>query len=144
MVVKPWQPAIRRAGRTIMSNETKIPFEVPAEMIAMAEKSFEQAKSAFDQFLNAANTTITNIHEQNRAAQAGALGVTGKIMGFAEQNVANAFAYAEKLVHVRDPQALMQLHNEYVQSQMRALSEQAKAVAEAAGKVATDATRPKT
>ena len=126
-----------------MSNDPKIPFEVPAEMIAMAEKSFEQAKSAFDQFLNAANTTITNIHEQNRAAQAGALGVTGKIMGFAEQNVANAFAYAEKLVHVRDPQALMQLHNEYVQSQMRALSEQAKAVAEAAGKVATDATRPK-
>jgi len=127
-----------------MSNEPKIPFEVPAEMIAMAEKSFEQAKSAFDQFLNAANTTIANIHEQNRAAQAGALGVTGKIMGFAEQNVANAFSYAEKLVHVRDPQALMQLHNEYVQSQMRALSEQAKAVAEAAGKVATDATRPKT
>src|SRR3954470_21921248 len=88
-------------GRKIMSNGPKMPFEVPAEMVAMAEQSFEQARRAFDQFLNAANSTITNMHDQNRAAQASAKDVTGRIMSFAEQNVANAFAYAEKLVHTR-------------------------------------------
>jgi len=133
-----------RAWEENMSNGPKMPFEVPAEMVAMAEQSFEQARRAFDQFLNAANSTITNMHDQNRAAQASAKDVTGRIMSFAEQNVANAFAYAEKLVHTRDPQALVALHTEYVQAQMRALSEQAKAVTEAAGKAAMDASRPKT
>ena len=126
-----------------MSNGSKTPFDVPAEMVALAEQSFEQARRAFDQFMNAAQTTMDTIESRNKAAQAGAREVTGKIMSFAEQNVANAFAYAEKLVHTRDPQALVQLHTEYVQAQMRALSEQAKAVSEAAGKAAGDATRPK-
>jgi phasin len=126
-----------------MSNGSKTPFDVPAEMVALAEQSFEQARRAFDQFMTAAQTTMDTIESRNKAAQVGAREVTGKIMSFAEQNVANAFAYAEKLVHTRDPQALVQLHTEYVQAQMRALSEQARAVSEAAGKAAADATRPK-
>jgi phasin len=125
-----------------MGKEPKMPFEVPADMVAMAEKSFEQARRAFDQFFNAAQSTMTAMEDQNRQAQAGGKEVAGKIMSFAEQNVANAFAYAEKLVHAKDPQSLLQLHSEYVQSQMRALSEQTQAVAEAA-KQAADATRKK-
>ncbi len=98
-----------------------------------------QARRAFDQFLSAAQTTIAKFEDQNRVARAGAQDVTGKIMTFAEQNVANAFAYAQRLVHARDPQDLLKLHSEYVQSQMRALGEQAQAVGEAAGKAASEA-----
>jgi len=126
-----------------MSDERKTPFDVPADMVALAEQSFEQARRAFDQFLNAAQSTLTSFEDRNKAAQAGARDVTGKIITFAEQNVANAFAYAERLVQARDPQALLQLHSEYVQSQMKALAEQAQAVAEAAGKATTDAIKPK-
>jgi phasin len=126
-----------------MGKEPKMPFEVPPHMVAMAEKSFEQARRAFDQFLNAAQSTMTAMEDQNRQAQAGSKEVAGKIMSFAEQNMANAFAYAEKVVHAKDPQTLLQLHTEYVQSQMRALGEQTQAVAEAAKQAAIDATRKK-
>ena len=115
-----------------MSKGPKMPFEVPAEMVAMAEKSFQQARRAFDQFFDAAQSAMTAMGEHGTHARAGNQDVAGKIMNFAEQNVANAFAYAEKLVHAKDPQTLLQMHTEYVQSQMRALSEQTQAVAEAA------------
>jgi len=102
-----------------------------------------RAWRAFDQFVNAAHSTMTAMTDQSRQAQSGGKEVAGKIMSFAEQNVANAFAYAEKLVHAKDPQTLLQLHSEYVQTQMKALSEQAQAVAQAAGQAAMDATRRK-
>jgi phasin len=126
-----------------MGKEPKMPFEVPPEMVAMAEQSFEQARRAFDQFLNAAQSTMSAMEDQSRQAQAGGKDVAGKIMGFAEQNVANAFAYAEKVVHAKDPQTLLQLHSEYVQAQMKALGEQAQAVAQAAGQAAMDVTKRK-
>jgi phasin len=126
-----------------MDKTPKSPFEIPAEMIALAEQSFEQARRAFDQFVNAAHSTMNAFEEQARTSQAGGKEIAGKIMSFAEQNVASAFAYAEQLVHAKDPQALLQLHNDYVQSQMRVLGEQAKAVAEAASKAAMDTTRRK-
>ena len=53
-------------------------------------------------------------------------------MEFAERNVSDAFAYAQKLVHAKDPQTLLQLHTEFVQSQIKTLTEQAKALGEAA------------
>jgi len=126
-----------------MSNGGKTPFEIPAEMVSMAEKSFAQARAAFEQFLSAAHSTVTTVDERSRAAQAGAREVTGTIMEFAQANVASAFDYAQKLVHVNDPQTLLQLHTEYVQNQIRTLGEQARAVAEAAGKAASQMTQTK-
>ena len=126
-----------------MSKGPKMPFEVPAEMVAMAEKSFQQARRAFDQFFDAAQSAMTAMGEHSTQARAGNQDVAGKIMNFAEQNVANAFAYAEKLVHAKDPQTLLQMHTEYVQSQMRILAEQASEMGQAVGKAAMEAAKPK-
>ena len=125
-----------------MSKEPKMPFEVPAEMIAMAEKSFQQARRAFDQFFDAAQSAMTTMEQHHAQARADSKDVAGKIMSFAEQNVANAFAYAEKLVHAKDPQTLLEMHRDYVQSQMRALTEQTQEMA-AAARHAADPRRKK-
>ena len=47
-------------------------------------------------------------------------------MTFAEQNIANSFEFAQKLVRAKDIQEVMALQQEYLQSQMKAMSEQAK------------------
>jgi phasin len=120
------------------------PFEVPAEMRAFAERSFEQAKLAFDKFMEAAQSTMTTFEGQSQVAQAGAKEVSSKIMSFAEQNVATAFDYAQKLVHAKDPQTLLTLHGEFIRSQMQVLGDQARELSEVAGKAAADATKPKT
>ena len=118
------------------------PFEIPTEMRAFAEQSFDQAKSAFDKFMAATQTTLTAFEGQSKAAQAGAKDVSDKVMAFAQQNMTNAFEYAQKLVTARDPQAVLQLHNDFIRNQMQVLNEQAKALGEAA-KSAMEAAKPK-
>jgi phasin len=119
------------------------PFEIPAEMRAFVERSLGQAKLAFDKFMDAAQSTMNTFEGQSNLAQTGAKEVAQKIKDFAEQNVATAFDHAQKLVHAKDAQTLLTLHGEFVQSQMQALSEQARALSEISSKAATDPAKPK-
>ena len=119
------------------------PFEIPPEMRAFAEQSVEQAKVAFDKFMAAAQTTMSTFEGQSKAAQASAKDVGAKTMAYAEQNITSAFDYAQKLLHAKDPQAVMEIHSEFIRTQMQALSEQAKVFGESA-KTVMDSVRPKT
>lgn len=119
-----------------MSKETSSPFGFSADMLALTEQSFDQARNAFEKLMGMAHTTIETAEDRTKAAQAGARDISSKVMDFAEQNVTQAFAYAQRLVHAKDPQTLVQLHTEFVQSQMKTLSEQAKVLSEAAGNLA--------
>jgi phasin len=119
-----------------MSNESPSPFGFPADMLALTEQSLDQARSAFEKLMGIAHTTIETAEDRTKVAQAGARDISAKVMDFAEQNVAEAFAYAQRLVHARDPQALVALHTEFVQSQIKVLTGQAKALSEAAGNLA--------
>jgi phasin len=100
-------------------------FEVPTEMRNLAEKSVEQAKTAFDTFITAAQRTVSTWEGQVSTVQDNAKGVTGKALSFAEQNVAASFDYAQKLVRARDVEEVMRLHAEYLQQQMQTLQKQA-------------------
>jgi phasin len=112
-------------------------------MLAFAERSFEQARFAFDKFMDAAQSTMSTFESQTNVAQVGAKEVTEKIREFAEQNVAAVFDHVQKLVQAKDAQALLTLHGEFVQSQIQVLSEQARALGEVSSKVAVDTAKPK-
>lgn len=118
-------------------------FEIPTEMHAFVERSFEQAKLAFDKFMDAAQSTMSTVESQTNVAQAGAKEVTQKIKEFAEQNVAAAFDHAQKLVQAKDAQTLLTLHGDFIQSQIQVLSEQAQALGEISSKAAMDTAKPK-
>ncbi len=119
-----------------MSKETSSPFGFSADMLALTEQSLDQARNAFEKLMGIAHTTIATTEDRTKTAQAGARNISAKVMDFAEQNVAEAFAYAQRLVHAKDPQTLVQLHAEFVQSQIKTLTEQAKALGDAAGNLA--------
>jgi len=114
----------------------KTPFDFPADMLALTERSIDDARAAFERMMDVAQTTLGAAEARGKAAQEGVRGISAKVMEFAERNVADAFAYAQKLVQARDPQTLVQLHTEFVQTQMRTLSEQARALAEVTGEAA--------
>jgi phasin len=118
-------------------------FEIPTQMRQFAEQSVEQAKKAVDGFMAAAHRTVSVIEGQANAAQSGARTMTEKAMGFAEQNIANSFDFAQKLVRAKDPQEVMQLQAEFIKGQMQRLAEQAKEMGETAGKAGAEAARPK-
>lgn len=123
----------------------KVPgFEVPQEMRAFAEKSVEQAKSAFDNYMNQATKAMGAVEGQADAVTSGARDVGRQALGFAEENVAAAFAFAEKLVKARDAQEIMQLQSEFAKESMQKLAEQTKAMSEQVQTAAREATKPRT
>ena len=113
-------------------------FQIPPEMRAIAEKSVEQAKQAVEGFISAAQRTVSAMEGQAETARKGAKDVSGKAMGFVEQNVATSFDFAQKLVRAKDLQEMLELQATFIRTQMQALSEQAKELGQSAGKTAKD------
>jgi phasin len=120
-----------------MANEPWKNFEVPTQMRQLAEQSVEQARKAVDGFMTAAQKAVTTAESQAANAQTSAKDVGTKAMSFAEQNIANSFDFAQKLVRAKD------LQEEYLQTQMKAMSEQAKDLGSVASKAAMDSAKPK-
>jgi phasin len=119
-----------------MAKDGNSSFEIPAEMRALAEKSVEQAKQAFDSFIAAAQQAVTTVENQAASARTGTKETSELAMRFAERNVASSFEFAQKLVQAKDFQEVTALQAEYVKSQMAALTEQAKELSKQASKIA--------
>jgi phasin len=118
------------------------PFEIPAEMRDFAEKSVDQAKKAFDGFMDAAYRAAGTVEGTTDAVHSGSKDLGRKAMGYAEQNVSTALDFASRLVNARDPQEILQLQAEFVRAQIEAFGEQAKDLGAAAAKIA-NAAKPK-
>lgn len=126
-----------------MSDEGRDRFEIPKDMRAMAEASFEQARKTFEKFVASAQAATGTIEERNAAAAAGAKDIGSKAIVYAEKNVQASLDYAQSLLKARDVTEVMRLHSEYVQGQMRALAEQASEMGQAVTRAAMDAAKPK-
>jgi phasin len=113
-------------------------FEIPNEVRNVAEQSVEQARKAFDNFMNATQRATAALEGQAAAAQSGARDVREKAVRFAEQNVANSFDFAQRLLQARDVEEFMRLQTEFVQTQMKTLTEQAQLLGQSMGKAAMD------
>ena len=118
-------------------------FEIPKEMRSMADAGFDQARKAFEKFLAGAQATAGSLEERSATVQAGAKDITAKAMAYAEKNVQSSLDYAQSLLHAKDLTEVMRLHGEYVQSQMRSLTEQAGEMGQIVGRAAMQAAKPR-
>jgi len=71
--------------------------DISNEMRALAERSVEQAKVAFQQLMQAAEKSISTSEERGTTSQVGALDISKKPMTFAERNVLSAFELARPI-----------------------------------------------
>ena len=126
-----------------MTDDRHDHFEIPKEMRAMAEASFDQARKAFESFLATTRQAAGSIESKGAEVRAGASDITATAVSFAEKNVQASLDYAEQLLQAKDLADVMRLHSEYVQGQMRALTEQASEMGQIVSRAAMDATRPK-
>ena len=118
---------------------SKQPYEVPTEMREFAERSVEQARKAFDGFMGAAHKAVDNAHGSAESARANTQDATRKAIAYAENNVAAAFDFAQKLVKSKDLTEVMQHQSDFVKAQMAALQTQLKDMGAAVQDVATKA-----
>ena len=112
-----------------MAKEGAPQFEIPPDMRALAEKSVEQAKQAFDIFISAAQHAAGTAENQAASVQPGAKEVGELAMEFAERNITSSFEFAQRLLQAKDPKDVMALA-EYMNSQIAALTEQGKELGE--------------
>jgi len=98
-------------------------FEVSADMRAIAERSVEQARQAFDGFIGAAQRAVDMFGE---TAGKGAKDVAEKAVTFAEKDMALSFEFARQLVRARGVQDVLKLHTDYVNAQVQLFSEHAR------------------
>ena len=126
-----------------MSEEARDRFEIPKEMRSMAEASFDQARQAFEKFLAGAQQTAGSLEERGATVRAGAKEISTTAISCAEKNVQASLDYAQSLLGAKDLTEVMRLHAEYVQSQMRALAEQASEMGQIVSRAAMDAAKPK-
>ncbi len=100
-----------------MSSKTA-PFEIGADMRKITEQSMDQVRTAINGYIQFLQRAVPD-------DVMGGPELSGKVLGYAERNLANAFEFGQRLLQVRDVQGLLQLQMEFVQSQTQAMTEQA-------------------
>ncbi|MEJ8473625.1 phasin [Roseibium algae] len=113
-------------------------FEIPDQMRDFADKSVDQARKAFDDFMSVTQKAAGNVEDSASAAQNGATDVSKKSLSFAEEHMDAAFKFAQNLVRAKDVEEMMGLQQTYLRSQMEALGEQAREISNTATKAAQD------
>lgn len=113
-------------------------FEIPDQMRDFAEKSVDQARKAFDDFMNVTQKAVENVEDSTSVAKSGASDVNRKTLSFAEEHMDAAFKFAQQLVRAKDVEEMMGLQQTYLRSQMEVLGEQARDLSNTATKAAQD------
>ncbi|ERP88775.1 phasin [Roseibium aggregatum] len=119
----------------------KTGFEIPDQMRDFAEKSVDQARKAFDDFMGATHKAVSNAEDSANAVQAGAADVNKKALNYAEEHVDAAFKFAQELVKAQNVEDMMKLQQDYLRRQMESLGEQAREFSNSATKAVQDAAK---
>ena len=112
-------------------------FEIPEAVREFTEKSVDQAKKAFDDFIIATHGAIAKVVKTSTASQASAAELQKTVLELAEENVAAAFDHAQKLTKAKSVQELVELQNAFLKTRMAAIGEQTRVVSESAQKAAS-------
>ena len=105
----------------------------PSEnMSATATQTIDQARGAMENYFNFLQKSMA-------ASPWAGTDLSIKVKNYAEQNVASASGFALKLTQAKDFQDVVRIQTEFMQTQLKALSDQAKDLGEIATKAATGA-----
>jgi len=119
-----------------------IPFEVPEQMRAFAEKGVSQARDSYAKFKDAAETHNGTIEAVFTSANKGASEYSAKLVEFLKSNTTASLDFAQHLFGVKTPSEAMELWTSHARKQFETLTAQAKQLAEIGQKVATETAEP--
>jgi phasin len=104
-----------------------------------ADKSVEQARKSFDDFIDATQKAVAKAENSAKTLRQGAADVNRQALALAEENVAASFDLAHRLVRARTVEEVALIQQEFVQRQLQNLTEQGKSLGEMIGRAATTA-----
>ena len=119
-----------------------IPFEVPEQMRAFAEKGVSQARDNYAKFKDAAETHNGTMEAVFTSASKGASAYQAKVMEFVKTNTTSALDFAQELLAAKSPSEALELWTTHARKQFETFTAQAKELGELSQKVAAETVEP--
>ena len=119
-----------------------IPFEVPEQMRAFAEKGVSQARDNYAKFKDAAESHNGTIEAVFTCASKGASDYSAKLMEFMKANTTANLDFAQELLGVKSPSEALELWTTHARKSYETFSAQLKELAELGQKVASETVEP--
>jgi phasin len=99
--------------------------EIPADVTAFAQKSVDQAQAAFEKATELAHSNVQVLDAASSACKSRFADLQMKSMEFVQSNFNATFAFARKMLAVKDAAELFALQQGYAREQVQALQRQA-------------------
>jgi len=119
-----------------------IPFEVPEQVRALAEKGVLQARDQYAKFKDVAETHNSAIEAFFTSAGKGASEYYSKLLNIVQTNTAASLDFAQALTAVKSASEAMELWTGHARAQFEAFTAQAKDLTELTSKVTSDTIEP--
>jgi phasin len=119
-----------------------IPFEVPEQMRAFAEKGVSQARDTYARFKDVAETQNGTMEAVFTRASKGASEYSAKLMEMAKANTSANLDFAQDVLGVRSPSDAMEMWTSHVRKQYEAFTTQARELAELGQRVTSETLEP--
>ena len=119
-----------------------IPFEVPEQMRAFAEKGVSQARDNYAKFKDAAETHNSTVEAVFTTVSKGASEYSAKLIEFFKANTTSSLDFAQELFSVKSPTEAVELWTSHTRKQFETYTAQAKELAELGQKVASETAEP--
>ena len=119
-----------------------IPFEVPEQMRAFAEKGVSQARDSYAKFKDVAESHNGTIEAVFTSATKGASAYSAKLMELMKANTSANLDFAQALIGAKSPSEAMELWTSHAKKQFEAVTAHGKELAELVQKVATETVEP--
>jgi phasin len=119
-----------------------IPFQMPEQMRAFAEKGVSQARENYSKFKDAAETHNGTMEAVFSTATKGATEYSSKLLEMAKANTNAGFDFMQSLMGVKSPSQAMELFAGFAKTQVETLTGQTKELAEMGQKIASETAEP--
>ena len=119
-----------------------IPFEVPEQMRAFAEKGVSQCRDGYAKFKDAAESHNSAVEAFFVNASKGAGEVSSKMMEFVRTNTTANLDFAQELLGIKSPAEAFELWTGFARKQVETYTSQTKQLGELGQKVATETVEP--
>jgi phasin len=132
----------------IMANTTDpfsasvVPFEVPEQVRAFAEKGVSQARDNYARFKDVAETHNSTIEAVISNATKGYSAYSAKLMEIVKANTSASLDFAQELVAVKTPSEALELWTSHAKKQFESYSAWGKELSELSQRVATETVEP--
>ena len=99
--------------------------EIPEQVRLMAERNVEQARTAYNQFMDMARQVQNLVNRSSGAMAESAAELQSRALRYAEQNMEAGFQFASELARARDLKEYLEIQSRHAQKQMQTYASQA-------------------